>query len=111
MMIVLLLVGSFGVFAETKPLKPIQKIEVEMNDDSFNPNAIEIPQGKPIVLVLKNNGVKKHTFTVEKLGIDYEVQPRQIKLVTVEPKMSAGTYELICRYHEKEGMVGKVIVK
>ncbi|WP_099354557.1 cupredoxin domain-containing protein [Fredinandcohnia onubensis] len=105
----MLVVGSLGVFAETQPLEPIQKIEVGLNDDYFNPKAITIPKGKPIVLVLKNNGVKEHTFTVEKLGIDYEVKPKQIKIVTVEPK-NAGTYELICRYHEKEGMVGQVIV-
>ncbi|WP_010677166.1 cupredoxin domain-containing protein [Bacillus timonensis] len=106
----LLVVGSLGVFAGTQPLEPIQKIEVEMNDDYFNPKAITIPNGKPIVLVLRNNGVKEHTFTVEKLGIDYEVKPKQIKIVTVAPKTS-GTYELICRYHSKEGMKGQVIVK
>lgn len=106
----LLVVGSIGVFAETKPLEPMTKIEVEMNDDYFNPKTITIPQGKPFVLVLKNNGVKEHTFTVEKLGIDYEVKPKQVKIVTVEPK-NPGTYELICRYHAKEGMVGQVIVK
>ncbi|MEK5444824.1 cupredoxin domain-containing protein [Fredinandcohnia sp. FSL W7-1320] len=106
----LLVVGSLGVFAETQPLEPIQKIEVGLNDDYFNPKAITIPKEKPIVLVLKNNGVKEHTFTVEKLGIDYDLKPKQIKIVTVEPK-KPGTYELICRYHAKEGMVGQVIVK
>ncbi|MEH7235253.1 cupredoxin domain-containing protein [Bacillus sp. JJ1562] len=106
----LFVVGSIGVFAETQPLEPMKKIEVEINDDYFNPKAITIPHGKPFVLVLKNNGVKEHTFTVEKLGIDYELKPRQMKIVTVEPKMP-GTYDLICRYHFKEGMVGKVIVK
>ncbi|THE09711.1 cupredoxin domain-containing protein [Bacillus timonensis] len=106
----LFVVGSIGVFAETQPLEPMTKIEVQMNDDYFNPKEIMIPQGKPFVLVLKNNGVKEHTFTVEKLGIDYEVKPKQIKIVTVGPK-TPGTYELICRYHSKEGMTGQVIVK
>ncbi|MCC3356205.1 cupredoxin domain-containing protein [Bacillus sp. REN16] len=106
----LLVVGSLGVFAETQPLDPIKKVEVELNDDYFNPKAITFPSGKPLVLVLKNNGVKEHTFTVEKLGVDYVVKPKQVKIVTVEPK-ATGTYELICRYHAKEGMVGEVIVK
>ncbi|MEH7383308.1 cupredoxin domain-containing protein [Bacillus sp. JJ1533] len=109
-MLVLFVVGSIGVFAETQPLEPMKKFEVQLNDDYFNPKDITIPQGKPIVLVLKNTGVKEHTFTVEKLGIDYELKPKQIKIVTVGPK-TAGTYELICRYHAKEGMVGRVIVK
>jgi plastocyanin len=47
---------------------------------------------------------------VEKLGIDAEVQPGKEKNITVKPKQP-GTYELICRYHFQEGMVGKVIVK
>ncbi|MDR4890184.1 cupredoxin domain-containing protein [Fredinandcohnia sp. QZ13] len=106
----LFVVGSMGVFAETQPLEPMAKFEVEINDDYFNPKAITLPQGKPFVLVLKNNGVKEHTFTVEKLGIDYELKPKQIKIVTVGPK-TPGTYELICRYHSKEGMTGQVIVK
>ena len=32
------------------------------------------------------------------------------KKITVKPKQP-GTYELICRYHLQEGMVGKVIVE
>ncbi|MEH7224604.1 cupredoxin domain-containing protein [Bacillus sp. JJ1566] len=106
----LFVVGSLGVFAETQPIEKAIKIEVELNDDYFNPKAITIPHGKPFVLVMKNNGVKEHTFTVEKLGIDYVVKPKQVKIVTMGPKMP-GTYELICRYHAKEGMVGEVIVK
>lgn len=106
----LFVVGPLGVFGETQPTETSKAIEVELNDDFFNPKVITIPQGKTVVLALKNNGVKEHTFTVEKLGIDYELKPKQIKIVTVEPKMP-GTYELICRYHAKEGMVGQVVVK
>ena len=58
----------------------------------------------------KNEGKKEHTFTVKKLGIDAEVQAGKEKTISVKPNMP-GTYELICRYHFQEGMVGKVIVK
>ncbi|WP_449536562.1 cupredoxin domain-containing protein [Ferdinandcohnia sp. Marseille-Q9671] len=106
--------GSNAVFAEfsgkTQPTENVQAIEVELNDDYFNPNAITIPNGRKTSLILKNKGKKEHTFTVEKLGIDAEVQPGKEMTITVDPKMP-GTYELICRYHLKEGMVGKVIVK
>jgi plastocyanin len=53
---------------------------------------------------------KEHTFTVEKLAIDVEVEPGKEKTITVAPKQP-GTYDLICRYHSQQGMVGKVIVK
>jgi plastocyanin len=106
--------GSLSVFAEsvdvTQPIESVNAIEVELHDDYFNPKDITIPNGKTTTLILKNKGSKKHTFTVEKLGIDTEVQSGKEKTITVKPTKT-GTYDLICRYHLQEGMVGKVIVK
>ncbi|MBP0726951.1 cupredoxin domain-containing protein [Bacillus sp. RG28] len=113
MIVVTTTLGSLGVFAEsgvlTQPMETVKAIEVKINDDYFNPNAITILNGKATPLILKNEGNKEHTFTVKKLGIDVEVQPGKEKSITVKPKMP-GTYELICRYHFEKGMVGKVIV-
>ena len=106
--------GLHCVFAEsyvaTQPMETVNNIEVELNDDFFNPKDITISNGETTTLILKNNGQKKHTFTVEKLEIDVEIQAGQEKTITVKPNKS-GTYDLICRYHFNEGMVGKVIVK
>ena len=114
MIVVVTTPGSLGVFAEsgavTQPIETVKAIEVELNDDYFNPKVITIPNGRTTTLILKNEGKKEHTFTVEKLRIDAEVQPGKEKTITVNPK-KPGTYELICRYHFREGMVGKVIVK
>ncbi|ANF45672.1 MULTISPECIES: cupredoxin domain-containing protein [Priestia] len=101
--------GSLGVLAESDVVRQ-KAIEVQLNDDYFNPETITIPSGKTTTLILKNEGQKEHTFTVEKLGIDAEVQPGKEKTITVKPQ-NPGTYELICRYHFNSGMVGKVIVK
>lgn len=101
--------GSLGVLAESDMVRQ-QAMEVQLNDDYFNPETITIPSGKTTTLILKNEGQKEHTFTVEKLGIDAEVQPGKEKTITVKPQ-NPGTYELICRYHFNSGMVGKVIVK
>ncbi|MFE4425484.1 cupredoxin domain-containing protein [Peribacillus butanolivorans] len=106
--------GSLSVFAEsgvvTQPIESVKAIEVELNDEYFNPKVITIPNGRTTTLILKNKGAKKHTFTVEKLSIDAEVQPGNENTITVKPKKT-GTYDLICRYHLQEGMAGKVIVK
>jgi plastocyanin len=111
---ILVMTTSFGVFAEvgavTQPSEVEKTIEVDLNDDYFNPEVITIPTGKTTTLILKNKGMKEHTFTVEKLGVDVEVQPGKENTITINPKDS-GTYELICRYHVKEGMVGKVVVQ
>ncbi|MEW4229639.1 cupredoxin domain-containing protein [Priestia megaterium] len=101
--------GVLGVLAESDVARQ-KAMEVQLNDDYFNPETITVPSGKTITLILKNKGQKEHTFTVEKLGIDAEVQPGKEKTITVKPQNS-GTYELICRYHFNSGMVGKVIVK
>lgn len=110
--VVLTSLGSFGVSAESRVVAQpaVKSIEVELNDDFFNPEVITIPNGTATTLILKNKGKKEHTFTVEKLGIDAEVQAGKEKTITVQPKQP-GTYELICRYHFQEGMVGKVIVE
>ncbi|MED4114258.1 cupredoxin domain-containing protein [Priestia megaterium] len=101
--------GLLGVLAESDAVRQ-KTMEVQLNDDFFNPETITIPSGKTTTLILKNEGQKEHTFTVEKLGIDAEVQPGKEKTITVKPQ-NPGTYELICRYHFNSGMVGKVIVK
>lgn len=110
--VVVTTLGSFGVSAESRVVTQpaVKSIEVELNDDFFNPEVITIPNGTATTLILKNKGKKEHTFTVEKLGIDAEVQAGKEKTITVQPKQP-GTYELICRYHSQEGMVGKVIVE
>lgn len=114
MIVVVTTLGSLGVLAESdvvkQPRETVKAIEVELNDDYFKPEVITIPNGRTTTLILKNKGKKEHTFTVEKLRIDAEVQPGEEKTITVKPNM-LGTYELICRYHFKEGMVGKVIVE
>lgn len=114
MVVVVTTLGSFGVFAEsgvvTQPMETVKSIEVELNDDYFVPKDITIPNGTTTKLILKNKGKKEHTFTVEKLGVDTEIQPGKEINITVKPKQP-GTYELICRFHFQEGMVGKVIVK
>ncbi|KRF58477.1 cytochrome B [Bacillus sp. Soil745] len=110
--VVLTSLGSFGVSAESRVVAQpaVKSIVVELKDDFFNPEAITIPNVTATTLILKNKGKKEHTFTVEKLGIDAEVQAGKEKTITVQPKQP-GTYELICRYHFQEGMVGKVIVE
>ncbi|PQZ49657.1 cytochrome C oxidase subunit II [Bacillus sp. MYb209] len=108
MIVVMTTLGSLSVFAESDVVT--HPIEVELNDDYFNPNVITIPVGKTTTLILKNQGNRDHTFTVKKLGIDAEVPPGKEKTIAVKPE-TPGTYELICRFHYLKGMEGKVIVK
>lgn len=106
--------GSFSVFAKSggfkKPMEKMKAIKVELNDNYFKPKVITVPQGRPTRIILKNDGKVEHSFTVKKLNIDAEVQPGQEKTITVQPR-KPGTYRLICRYHYRQGMVGRFIVR
>ncbi|ACJ78885.1 cupredoxin domain-containing protein [Bacillus paranthracis] len=114
MLVVITTLNSLNVFASVndlaQPIASAKVIEVELNDDYFNPNVITIPINESTTLLLKNKGKSEHTFTIKKLGIDVVVESGKEKNITVKPN-SAGTYELICRYHLLKGMEGKVIVK
>ena len=97
-------------FVPTEPVKTAALMEVELNDNFFHPKNITVPIGETTTLKLKNKGSLKHTFTVEELNIDVELDPGQEKSITIAPK-NTGTYELICRFHFQRGMVGNLIVK
>lgn len=85
-------------------------IVVELHDNYFEPKEIRIAKGEKTKIWLKNKGVNDHTFTVEELGVDVELKPGVEKMVTVEPQ-KAGTFKVICRFHEKEGMTGTLSVQ
>ncbi|MDD1367072.1 cupredoxin domain-containing protein, partial [Bacillus sp. MHSD17] len=57
--------SSFHVFASvnivTQPIDSTKVIEVELNDDYFNPNVITIPIEQSTTLLLKNKGKSEHT--------------------------------------------------
>ena len=113
MLVVITTLNSLNVFASVntlaQPIASAKVIEVELNDDYFNPNVITIPINESTTLLLKNKGKSEHTFTV-KNSVLTSSSSQEKKNITVKPK-SAGTYELICRYHLLKGMEGKVIVK
>ena len=51
-----------------------------------------------------------HSFTVDELGIDFEVDAESTETFTFTFDTS-GTYELICVPHEAQGMVGTITVQ
>lgn len=48
-----------------QPIASAKVIEVELNDDYFNPNVITIPINESTTLLLKNKGKSEHTFTIK----------------------------------------------
>ena len=79
--------------------------ELELDDFYFEPTNIKAPGGATATLELFNEGDADHTFTVDALDIDEELEPDARK--TIEVELGDETrYEFYCRYHGDQGMRG-----
>lgn len=81
------------------------ELEMELNDQFFEPTFIKLPGDGTVTLNLKNEGKLSHTFTADDLNVDEELKPGATKEVAV----TVGTetrYEFLCRFHEAQGMRG-----
>ncbi len=84
-------------------------LEVEQDDFYFGPTVITGSAGQAVTLEIKNEGTVAHTFTIDSLGIDVELQPGESKDVQVSFPNSGFT-EFYCRFHRSSGMVGELTV-
>ena len=88
-------------------------LDVAMNDANakygFNPTDITVKKGETVTLNLTSEN-EFHSFTVDSLGIDVEVDAGTTEEITFTFS-EAGTFDLICIPHESLGMVGKIIVQ
>jgi plastocyanin len=88
-------------------------LDVAMNDANakydFNPADITVKKGETVTLNLTSDS-EFHSFTVDSLGIDVEVDAGTSEEITFTFS-EAGTFDLICIPHESLGMVGKIIVE
>lgn len=102
-----------GMTAELHGTKDVSgetgKVEIELDDDYFEPTILEGEPGQTVTLELKNEGNNPHTLTISGQGIDQEVQPGDEAEVDVTfPK--GGQLAFVCRFHESNGMVGALEV-
>jgi plastocyanin len=85
------------------------KVEIELDDDYFEPTILKGEPGQTVTLELKNEGNNAHTLTISGQGVDQEVQPGDEAEVDVTfPK--SGQLAFVCKFHESNGMVGALEV-
>jgi plastocyanin len=80
-------------------------IEVEVDDNYFEPNVITATAGSKVTFTLKVEGSNPHTFTVEG-GPDEELA--QGKDTTVEVTVPDGGVVFFCKIHGGGGMKGAI---
>jgi plastocyanin len=84
-------------------------LEVEQDDFYFGPTVLTGSAGQKLTIELKNEGTVAHTFTIDSLNVDVELQPGETKDISVTfPK--SGFTEFYCRFHRTSGMVGELTV-
>jgi plastocyanin len=89
----------------TKDVSGESKVEVELDDDYFEPTVLEGKPGERVTLELKNEGGSEHNLTIEELQIDQDVEPDDEAEVEVAFPDS-GTLTFYCKYHRGQGMAG-----
>jgi plastocyanin len=98
-----------GTQTESHGMKDVSnetgKVEIEMDDNYFEPTVLEGKPGQQVELELKNEGTATHTFTLSEQSVDQEVQPADEAEVNVTfPK--SGELKFVCRFHGSLGMIG-----
>jgi plastocyanin len=86
------------------------ELELEADDEGgenyFNPTVVSGSAGQTVDVTVKNEGSAEHSFTVDALGIDKDIEPGQEVTVSVKlPQSGALTFH--CKYHKTLGMVGE----
>lgn len=78
---------------------------------AWNPNTATIAANTDVTVTVVNNGLAFHTFVIEELGIDIELNSGQT--VDVVINAPAGSYDFICDVpgHAEAGMVGTLTVE
>jgi plastocyanin len=102
-----------GMTAELHGTKDVSgetgKVEIEMDDDYFEPTILKGKPGQMVTLELKNEGNNPHTLTISDQGVNTEVQPGDEAEADVTFPQT-GELTFVCRFHESNGMIGALEV-
>lgn len=89
---------------------PYVSVAVDNHFHDIHPDAApEIAADRP--LVIKNQGRNLHNFTVVDTDIDRDVRPgKELRFAPIGNFLEPGIYQVFCRYHADQGMVGEFAV-
>jgi uncharacterized cupredoxin-like copper-binding protein len=85
-------------------------VDVVSYDIYFEPKELTIPANTDVTVILPNDGVTLHNFSIDELGIDVDIAPGATEETIINAP--AGEYEFYCAVpgHKEAGMVGTLIV-
>jgi uncharacterized cupredoxin-like copper-binding protein len=86
-----------------------KSVNLDLNDDYFEPTAIKGNRRQKVAVVLKNYGKHLHNFKLPAEGIDRDVAPGKTATLIVHIPRS-GEIGFYCKYHKRLGMSGALAV-
>jgi plastocyanin len=86
------------------------EVELEADDFYFEATFLEATPGDTLAVAVTNEGDATHTFTIDSLQIDEEIQPGSSAAVEVTVPDS-GALNFYCRFHRGRGMQGAVFTQ
>ena len=89
----------------TKEASGMEELDVELDDDYFEPTVITGTPGQKLKLELENEGSNEHNFTLEAQSLDKDVDAGEKADVTVTIPQN-GQVSFFCKYHKQLGMAG-----
>lgn len=102
--------GDPSVAPSPDPTGPYVSVAVDNHfHDIHAESNIEISSDRPFVI--KNEGRNLHNVTIVGTDISEDVKPGdEVSFDPVGDFLDAGTYDLLCRYHDDAGMSGRFTV-
>jgi manganese oxidase len=88
-----------------------QQVHLTVNEWRFEPKQLQLPLGRPVTLVLDNDGHLEHDVTIPALGVQLKAAAGKSATQTVTAS-KAGTFDFVCSLpgHKEAGMQGQVTV-
>lgn len=93
----------------TEDVAGASDFEIEMGEFYFRPTVLSGEAGQTLTLEVLNDGNNPHTFTLDAIKVDLEVQPGQNGGTKVTFPES-GAFLFYCRFHAGGGMRGGLSV-
>jgi uncharacterized cupredoxin-like copper-binding protein len=87
-----------------------QTVEFVAYDVYYEPKEVTIPANTDVAVVIANDGVAPHNFSIDELGIDVDIPSGETRETVINAP--AGEYVYYCNVpgHKQAGMVGTLIV-
>ncbi|MGH2688309.1 MAG: cupredoxin domain-containing protein [Candidatus Polarisedimenticolia bacterium] len=103
--------GEQAVFHGAKDVSGAPELELELDDNYFEPTVLEGKAGQKLTLKMFNEGEAVHNFMLQDQGIDKDVKAggRDITVDVTFPQSGAVTFS--CKYHVAQNMRGELKVK